>query len=492
MSNKLLSKDEFKEFDAFFNPRSVAIIGASKKRGFWWINSLVQANFKGKIFPIHRNYQSYLGITFYKSLLDVPASEPIDYCIISIPKKYVLQALNECFQKKVKLVTIFTSGFSETGRKEDIELENKIKKMIADNDYKTRVIGPNCMGLYVPSKLHFNYNMPRVKGPIAFLSQSGGLAQNVSYKLGTFGAGLSKVVSFGNQVDLDVTDFLEYLADDRSTKFIGMYLEGLKKEKSRKFFDILRATTRKKPVMLWQGGQTEEGARAAATHTGAIKGSLGSQKIWNAIRKQTGLMMAHKFDDLINTIMMFNCYNYKKHKDLSGNVCVMSISGGVSVVYTDILSKNGLKVPKLHPDTIERLSQSFNYQVGNSMNNPVDLASDFFNFGGLQEIFKSVEEDKNTDCILFELNIQYTRVEDPYYIERNQWMKFFYKRIKAALINIKKSGKPVILIIPVITFLHKLIDDWSYFQPDFPIYMDIESAAKAIKQFVDYKDFYFR
>ena len=126
------------------------------------------------------------------------------------------------------------------------------------------------------------------------------------------------------------------------------------------------------------------------------------------------------------------------------------------------------------------------------MNNPVDLASDFFNFGGLQEIFKSVEEDKNTDCIIFELNIQYTRVEDPYYVERNEWMKIFYKRIKDALIEIKKTGKPVIFIIPVITFLHKLIDDWSYFQNDFPVYMDIESAAKVLRNFIDYKDYHMR
>ena len=486
-----MSRDKFKEFDSFFNPKTVVIIGASKKRGFWWIHSLVQAGFRGKIYPINPKIDSYLGITFYKSILDVP-EVCIDYVIISIPKKFIVQALSECFQKKVKVLTIFTSGFSETGIKEDYELEMKIKKMIQDNGLKTRVIGPNCMGLYVPSKLHFNYSMPRLVGSVSFLSQSGGLAQNVSYKLGSLGVGLAKVVSFGNQVDLDVTDFLEYLADDRHTKFIGMYLEGLKEDKSRKFFDILRLTTRKKPVMLWQGGQTEEGARAASTHTGAIKGSLGSHRMWQAIKRQTGILWADKFDDLINTIIIFNHYNFKKYENLKGNVCIMSISGGVSVVYTDILAKHGLKIPKLHPETIERLKGAFQKQVGNSMNNPVDLASDFFNFGGLQEIFKSVQEDKNTDCIIFELNIQYTRVEDPYYVERNQWIRAYYRRIKEELIKIKQSGKPVIFIIPVITFLHKLIDDWSYFQNEFPIFMDIESAAKAMKNFIDYKNYYSR
>ncbi|NHI94078.1 MAG: hypothetical protein EAX96_16430 [Candidatus Lokiarchaeota archaeon] len=491
VSKKIMPRDKFKEFDTYFNPKNVAIIGASKKRGFWWINSLVQAGFQGKIYPINPKINSYLGITFYKSILEVP-DDIIDYVIISIPKQYIIQALKECFQKKARVVTIFTSGFSETGIKEDFESEMKIKEMIIDNGYKTRVIGPNCMGLYVPGKIHFNYSLPRKQGSVSFLSQSGGLAQNVSYKLGTLGIGLAKVVSFGNQVDLDVTDFLEYLTDDRHSKFICMYLEGLKKEKSRKFFDILRQTTLKKPVLLWQGGQTEEGARAATTHTGAIKGSLGSQKMWQAIQKQTGLIHAHNFDDLINTVVFFDYYNFKKNKNLKGRVCIISISGGVSVVYTDILAKHGLKIPKLHEDTIERLKKTFDYQVGNSMNNPVDLASDFFNFGGLQEIFKSISEDRNTDCIIFELNIQYTRVEDPYFVEMNQWIKFYYKRIKEALLEIKNNGKPVIFIIPVITFLHKLIDDWSYFQTDFPIYMNIESAATALSNFISYKEYYFR
>ena len=436
MADKLMLKEDFKKFDSFFNPKTIAIIGASKKRGFWWINSIVQANFRGKIYPINPKIDSYLGITFYKSILDVP-EDSIDYCIISIPRTYVIKALEECFQKNVKLLTIFTSGFSETGIKENIELENTIKKMIADNGYKTRVIGPNCMGLYVPSKLHFNYDMPRRKGNVSFLSQSGGIAQNVAYKLGTFDVGVSKVVSFGNQVDLDVIDFLEYLSDDRHTKFISMYLEGLKPDKGRRFYDVLKRTTVKKPVMLWQGGQTDEGARAASTHTGAIKGSLGSSKMWDSIKKQTGLLTADTFDDLINTIILFKYYDYKKNKNLKGNICLMSISGGVSVVYTDVLSKMGLKVPKLHDDTIVRLNKSFEYDVGNSINNPIDLASDFFNFGALEEIFDSVLEDKNTDCIIFELNIQYTRVEDPYYVERERWVKVFYKRVKEALIKIR-------------------------------------------------------
>ena len=488
MTEKLMLKEEFKKFDSFFNPKTIAIIGASKNRGFWWINSIVQANFRGKIYPINPKIDSYLGITFYKSILEVP-EESIDYCIISIPRKYVVNALKECFQKNVKLLTIFTSGFSETGIKENIELENTIKKMIADNGYKTRVIGPNCMGLYVPSKLHFNYAMPRQAGNVSFLSQSGGIAQNVAYKLGTFNVGLSKVVSFGNQVDLDVIDFLEYLSDDRHTKFISMYLEGLKSDKGRRFYETLKKTTVKKPVMLWQGGKTDEGARAASTHTGAIKGSLGSNIMWDSIKKQTGLLTADSFDDLINTIILFKYYNYKNHKNLKGNICLMSISGGVSVVYTDVLSNMGLKIPKLHEETIARLNKSFRYDVGNSINNPIDLASDFFNFGALEEIFDSISADKNTDCIIFELNIQYTRVEDPYYVEREQWVKVFYKRVREALLKIKKSGKPVIFVIPVITFLHKLIDDWTFYQSDFPVFGDIESASKTLKNFIDYVNF---
>ncbi|MHA1144736.1 MAG: CoA-binding protein [Candidatus Helarchaeota archaeon] len=492
MELKILSPDEFKRFDSFFKPNSIAIVGVSKKRGFWWLNNFVQAGFRGKIFPINPNIESHLGIPFYKSILDIPESETIDYCLISIPNKRVPGVLKQCFERNVRLITIFTSGFSETGIPENIKLEEQIRDMIKENNYKTRVIGPNCMGLYVPNRLHFNYGLSKFKGHISILSQSGGLAQNISYKLANLGIALSKVVSFGNQVDLDVIDFLKYLNDDRSTRFIGIYLEGLKPKKGREFFEIVKKIARKKPIAFWKGGQTPEGARAAQSHTGAIMGSTGSRQLWQALQKQTGFINVKGFDELIDIIVMFNYYNYKKYGDLKGKVCIISISGGVSVSYTDVLVSEGLTVPRLHESTIEDLTNSLQFLVGNSMKNPVDLASDFFNFASLDKIFTAIKKDKNTDCIIFELNIQYTRMDDPYWIERTKWIGMFYERLSKSLNEIKKAGKPVLFIIPPIIFFHKLIEDWEFFLQRFPVFLSIESAARALKTFVEYCDFYHR
>ncbi|MHC1591236.1 MAG: CoA-binding protein, partial [Candidatus Helarchaeales archaeon] len=463
MKQKILDPEEFKKFDSFFKPNSIAIVGVSKKRGFWWLNNFIQAGFRGKIFPINPNIESHLGIPFYKSILDIPSKESIDYCLISIPNKKVPEVLKQCFQRGIKLVTIFTSGFSETGIPENIELENKIRTMVKENDFRTRVIGPNCMGLYVPNRLHFNYGLSKFRGHVSILSQSGGLAQNISYKLGSLGIGLSKVVSFGNQVDLDVVDFLKYLNDDRTTRFIGIYLEGLKPNRGREFFEVVKITCQNKPVAFWKGGQTPEGARAAQSHTGAIMGSTGSEQLWKALQKQAGFINVSGFDELIDIIVMFNYYDYRKFSSLKGKVCVISISGGVSVSYTDTIVREGLSVPRLHEETISRLTESLQFQVGNSMKNPVDLASDFFNFSSLNQIFNAIKEDKSTDSIIFELNIQYTRMDDPYWIERSKWISMFYERLLKSLNDIKRSGKPVLLIIPPIIFLHKLIEDWNFF-----------------------------
>ncbi|NVM03578.1 MAG: CoA-binding protein, partial [Candidatus Helarchaeota archaeon] len=217
-----MNEEEFKEFDSYFKPRTVALIGVSKKNDYFWLQNFVLAGFPGKVFPINpKGPKATHGIPFYKSILDV--SDPIDYAVISVPAPRVPQVLKECIEKKVKLVTIFTSGFSETGKNECTLLENKLISILQNqkNNPPLRVIGPNCMGIYCPkSRVSFRQDLSLRAGNIGFLAQSGGLAQNLAYKLKDLKIGISKIISFGNQIDLTCTDFLEYLTHDKTTKII--------------------------------------------------------------------------------------------------------------------------------------------------------------------------------------------------------------------------------------------------------------------------------
>ncbi|MFX1451496.1 MAG: CoA-binding protein, partial [Promethearchaeota archaeon] len=402
-----MNEEEFKEFDSYFKPNTVALIGVSKKNDFFWLQNFVLAGYPGKVFPINpKGPRSSYGVPFYKSILDI--TETIDYAVISVPAPRVPQVLKECIEKKVKLVTIFTSGFSETGKNECTLLEKKLSSILKNqkNNPPLRVIGPNCMGIYCPeNKVSFRQDLSLRSGTIGFIAQSGGLAQNLAYKLKDLGIGISKIISYGNQIDLTCTDFLEYLTYDKKTKIICAYIEGVRKKDRPRFFNTLREASLKKPVILWKGGVTEAGSKAAFTHTGALSGSL---DIWNAAVKQAGIIKVNNFDEFINNIIAFKHYKPQnlKFKNINKDVVLLSISGGSSVTNTDDVVKVGLNVPKFSPEIIEKIENNMIYTIGVNSSNPLDLAYDFFNFSGLQKIF-DVILDLPISSVIFEISLQY-------------------------------------------------------------------------------------
>ncbi len=249
--------------EAAFHPQTVALVGISSgQRGgsFGRANFLYtyrQLGFKGRIYPVNPKVDEIMGLKAYPNVRSIP--EPIDLVVVTVPAPALPDVLEDCIAASAKNVYVFTAGFEETGKQEAMELGKKVKEIAVRGGL--RMIGPNSMGIYVPSAGIGSFDrMPKRSGPVAFLSQSGGHCNWHTHNAQNYGIYFSKVISFGNAYVLDSTDYLEYLAIDLETKIVNLYLEGVKE--GRKLLIQVKEINRTKPVILWKGGLTESVARA--------------------------------------------------------------------------------------------------------------------------------------------------------------------------------------------------------------------------------------
>ncbi|MHA1271669.1 MAG: CoA-binding protein [Candidatus Helarchaeota archaeon] len=469
----------YKQIDKFFHPESVAIVGESSRSGFFWIRNLTSINYMGKIYPINPKYKSALGIKFFPSILDVP--DRIDNVIIAVPRDIVLDTVKQCIEKEVNVCVIFSSGFSETGTVRWIELENKLKELIQGTN--TRILGPNCLGFYCPeSGVSFRPDFPVQSGDVAFISQSGGNAISLGLRCSTFRLYFSKMVSFGNAIDLTAADFINYFRLDKKTKYIGMYIEGPKN--GYDFFESIRKTTPIKPIIILKGGLTERGAKAAASHTGAISSSI---KIWNSMIKQSGAIPVYSFDELVETLLTFHYCR----APLGRNVGLLSVSGGSSVINTDACVKVGLNVPLLSDETVYNLKKIVQ-SVGINIKNPIDLAGSYFDLRALRTALSTLGEDKNIDSIIIEVAIQYIYMTNRFGID--DFPEIFYKTILNEIKTLRKKShfkKPILVAFPPTTFEEERIwDRLRFIKRRIPAFHDVASAARALSHLCWYKEFY--
>jgi acyl-CoA synthetase (NDP forming) len=469
---------DYDKFDKYFHPESVAIVGSTSRSGFFWIRNMTSVNYMGKIFPVNPHYESALGIKFYPSIADIP--DPVDNAIIAVPRGAVAKAVEECIEKGVKLCVIFSSGFSETGTEKGISLENELKELIKGTE--TRLIGPNCLGLYCPeSGISFRPDFPNQSGDVGFISQSGGNAISIGLRCSTFRLYFSKMISFGNASDLSAADFINYLRQDKKTKIIGMYIEGPKN--GHEFFEAIRKTTPVKPVIILKGGMTERGAQAASSHTGAI---ASSQKVWDSMVKQSGAIPVYSFDELVEALLAFHYCRLP----VSKKVGLMSVSGGSSVINTDHCVKVGLDVPKLSPSSIEKLEKKVQ-SVGINVSNPLDLAGSYFDLRALKAALSTLGEDENIDSIIIEVAIQYIYMTNRFGIE--DFHEVFYKTILGEMKRIRKKThfkKPILVAFPPTTFEEERIwDRLRFIKNRIPAFHDVASAARALSHLKEYKEY---
>jgi acyl-CoA synthetase (NDP forming) len=314
----------------------------------------------------------------------------VDLVIFTIPAEAALEVMEDCVAKGVKFVHLYTAGFGESERETYAQIEKKLVQMA--RQYGIRIVGPNCMGIYCPEGgLAFQPFFPTTAGPIGFFSQSGQMAGMFVMKSAAHGLRFSKVVSFGNARDLKAHDFLSYLAQDEKTKIIGSYLEGL--DDGRPFVEAAKTITLKKPLVIYKGGLSEGGTRAAMSHTAAI---AGSSRIWQALCRQTGIISVFSFDELIFTLSALQRLPLLKGK----NVVILGGAGGGSVTMTDIAEAEGLKVPQLSPDTIRQLEEIVPPQ-GTSVKNPLDVGRRFFADGNFTKFLELLRDDPLVDAMIF-------------------------------------------------------------------------------------------
>jgi acetyltransferase len=251
----MAERNIFAELDPIFHPGSVAIIGATGKPGKvgrLFMARLVEAGFR-ELYAVNPGEREIMGIKSYPTVLDIPY--PVDFAMILTPTDSALQAVRECAAKDVKTIVITTSGFAEAGRKGE-ELQREMVRVARSAG--CRIIGPNCIGIYCPSSgLTYSLGQGMESGSVGLVSQSGFFADYVTYRTTANGIHFSKAVSCGNEADLTATDFLEYLGKDPETEIIVAYLEGPKD--ARRFCNVCKEVSKKKPIILWKGGMTGGG-----------------------------------------------------------------------------------------------------------------------------------------------------------------------------------------------------------------------------------------
>ncbi|MDY6965216.1 MAG: CoA-binding protein [Halobacteriota archaeon] len=458
------------QFDEIFYPKSVAIIGASPETPFF-IKPLLEPEYKGKLFLVNPNRQEVFGLKCYPSILEV--EEPVDYVIFSVPARYTPDVLKDCVKKGVKAVHIFTSGFSESGKEEGKRLEEELLK-IADG--KLRIIGPNCMGIYCPeSGMAFIPGLSKESGDIGFVSQSGAHAEHVPLTGMLRGLKFSKVISYGNGIDLESSDFIEYLGVDPKTKVILVYIEGIKD--GRKFMESLKKVTVKKPTVVLKGGRTKDGARSASSHTGSLAGST---EIWNALFSQTGVIPVKSIEELLDTTLAISYCPLPEGK----NISMITFSGGSSVIQTDACIEMGLNVPIFSERTMKEL-EKVTASVGGGIKNPLDSYYSYFGPNGLLTVVKIIASEENINSLMLEISATYTRTRN-----EELYSEFIRNVIESHRYTQDEKKKPFMIALPATRFTEEREKLQETFQnAGIAVYPTIDRAAKSIFNMYRYREF---
>ena len=377
------------DLERLFFARSVAVVGASPRVGdggkapFFQI--LKAAGYQGKVFPVNPAHQEINGVRVYASLAEVP--EAVDLVIAAVPARLALETVKIAAARRIPFVHFFTSGFSEVGNR---ELEEEL--VAAAREGGTRIVGPNCLGVHcAESRLTFdNTVLTERPGNIAFLGQSGGITNNFMRRAYSRKLELNKVVSYGNQIDLRVEDFIGYFGRDDGIRVIAVYLEDVKDPHA--FFATLKEAAAKKPVIVLKGGSTPGGARAAASHTGAM---AGDQQLFSALLRQHRAIEVEDDEQLLNFTMMAAA----ERRPAGTRLGFLGAGGGTSVLFTDLAGKAGLSLPVLADSTRASIAAKIP-AVNTSTTNPVDLGAFGFDSRIMSHTMRAMEPDPNIDVIV--------------------------------------------------------------------------------------------
>jgi acyl-CoA synthetase (NDP forming) len=427
-------------FDRIFHPGNIAIIGVSPKGagfGSGIMSALNAIGYAGGIYPVNPNGGRINGKGIYRSLDEIPS--PVDFAIIAVPAEYVPQTLEKCRTMGIAGAEILSAGFSEAGTTKGEALEEEIRKIAAKG---IRVIGPNCFGIYCPASgltLLPGPDLSRESGNVAFLSQSGGMSIDFAHIGKWMGVKFSKVISFGNGVDLRETELLEYLGHDQETTVIAMYMEGVKD--GREFFRVLRQVAARKPVIINKGGLSEAGGRAVASHTASMGGS---KVIWESALRQAGAIQVGDLWELAQTCLAFSMLPIMRYHGVS----VAGGGGALGVSAGDLAERFGLDLPKFDDALSERILESLP-RPGSSAKNPIDAANPFVGPDAYRQVFQLAGSDPRIDVqVLIQLLHHFKAVALGLGVDSVKEITP-YKELSIAMRDaIDSTGKPIILVMP--------------------------------------------
>lgn len=468
------------DIETMAHAKSIAVIGATRthSEGFpGMFACIIEFGYKGELYPINPNADEILGRKAYPNVQAI--GHPVDLVVVTLPAPYVPAALQDCVAAGCKNVHIFSSGFKETGEAEGIRLQNEIEVIAREGGLN--VVGPNCMGLYVPANRMLTWvKASTVSGPVAFVSQSGGNAQDyTAYAAEKLGVHFSKVFSYGNALTLDSTDFLDYLEQDEETKIITMYLEGVKD--GRKLLEQVTRINPTKPVIMIKAGLTESGARAVASHTGSL---AGGEKIWKAFFQQTGAVRVESLEDMAQTACAFMHLG-----PIHGRgVAVIGTGGGIGVEAADACSREGLNLAPFTENVTTRL-RTFIPPAGNMIRNPLDAHLILIEPALLGKALDLLSAEPNLNMFIISLHLDWL-------FSRGQGEAIYQiANYIAKEARRHTAGKPIVVALrqytpsePVRETMHKVKS--ILLEEGVPFYEGIPKAARALANLAKYYEFH--
>ncbi len=376
--------------DFIFRPKSIAVIGATNRKGSIGrelLHNIIDYEFEGKVFPVNPGKTVIHSIKTYSTILDVP--DAVDLAVIVVPRELVEGVVEQCGEKGVKGLVMITAGFRETGKK-GLALEEKIAAKV--RQYGMRMIGPNCFGIInADPKVQLDATFSKIRpgfGKIGFISQSGALGEAILAQAQDINLGMSMFASIGNKADITSNDILQYWADDPTVEIILLYLENF--GNPQKFSQIAREITKKKPIIVVKSGKTSKGAAAASSHTGALAGLDVSV---DALFEQTGVIRVNTIDE------MFDVANslVKMPVPKGNRVAIVTNAGGPGILATDALITDGMTLPEFAPKTVKAIQPIL--PPGTPVNNPLDLVAGATGVE-FRKSMQHVVKDPNIDSII--------------------------------------------------------------------------------------------
>jgi len=437
-----MDDQERQVMDRMFSPRGMAIIGGVGGVGSFGYNIVVSHllyGYGGNLYPVSSKGGELAGLRVYRNLQEVPG--PIDLASIAVPAPAVPAVLRDCLNHGIPGVQIHTSGFAETGEAEGKALQEEVRKIAAQG---IRVVGPNCFGLHCPKggiTLLPGFDYSKKPGPVAMISQSGGIANDFAHEAQLAGIGLSKVISFGNGCDLDAVELLHYLADDPETQCVTAYLEGV--ADGRAFLAALKRLSARKPVIVWKGGLTPLGSRATMSHTGSMGGEA---LIWKAVLKQAGAIAIDGINEMIDTLTALTYLkNGGKRIALAGG------GGAIGVFSSDLASRWGLEIPTFSKETQKTLRGLFP-TPGNSVLNPLDTGTPALPLEILKPMLETILVREPLDVMVLIMLIHPLEVVYPAFMAKAGFAApppgTYLESLLETLSRLKKeTGKDIVMVI---------------------------------------------